>query len=78
MNVNITELQFLIEAIQEKADGLIRQLQEEAEQEIMRGFTQHVEEQFDAAYEERTKTAPKPRGRAPAKKARFAKRANKT
>ena len=68
MNVNITELQFLIEAIQEKADGLIRQLREEAEQEIMRGFTQHVEEQFDAAYEEHIKTAPKPRGRAPTKK----------
>ena len=68
MNVNITELQFLIEAIQEKADGLIRQLREEAEQEIMRGFTQHVEEQFDAAYAEHVKTAPKPRGRPPAKK----------
>ena len=68
MNVNITELQFLIEAIQEKADGLIRQLREEAEQEIMRGFTQHVEEQFDAAYAEHVKTAPKPRSRAPAKK----------
>jgi hypothetical protein len=69
MNVNITELQFLIEAIQEKADNLIRQLQEEAEQEIMRGFTQHVEEQFDEAYAEHIKTAPKPRGRPVAKKA---------
>lgn len=75
MNVNITELQFLIEAIQEKADGLIRQLQEEAEQEIMRGFTQHVDEQFDAAYADYIKTTPKRRGRPPLKnKARKAKK----
>lgn len=68
MNLTITDVQFLIEAIQQKADSLIEQLQQDAKEEIMRGFTQHVEEQFDAAYEEHIKTAPKPRGRAPAKK----------
>jgi hypothetical protein len=68
MNLTITDVQFLIEAIQQKADSLIEQLQQDAEQEILRGFTQHVEEQFDAAYEEHIKTTPKPRGRAPAKK----------
>jgi len=68
MNLTITDVQFLIEAIQQKADSLIEQLQEDAKGEIMRGFTQHVEEQFDAAYKEHIKTAPKPRSRAPAKK----------
>ena len=68
MNLTITDVQFLIEAIQQKADSLIEQLQQDAEQEILRGFTQHVEEQFDAAYAEHVKSAPKPRGRPVAKK----------
>ena len=68
MNLTMTDVQFLIEAIQQKADGLIEQLKQDAEQEIMRGFTQHVEEQFDAAYAEHIKTAPKPRSRPTVKK----------
>ena len=68
MNLTMTDVQFLIEAIQQKADSLIEQLQQDAEQEILRGFTQHVEEQFDAAYAEHIKTAPKRRGRPPLKK----------
>lgn len=68
MNLTMTDVQFLIEAIQQKADGLIEQLQQDAQQEILRGFTQHVEEQFDAAYAEHIKPTTKPRGRPPIKK----------
>ena len=60
MKATITDIEFLIEAIQQKSDTLIEQLQQEAKQEILRGFTQHIEEPF--------KPAPKRRGRPPLKK----------
>jgi hypothetical protein len=60
VKATITDIEFLIEAIQQKSDTLIEQLQQEAKQEILRGFTQHIEEQL--------KPAPKRRGRPPLKK----------
>lgn len=68
MNLTMTDVQFLIEAIQQKADSLIEQLRQDAEQDILRNFTQHLDEQFDAAYAEHIKTAPKRRGRPPLNK----------
>jgi hypothetical protein len=74
MKATLTDIEFLIEAVQQKSERLIQQLHEDAKQELLRG----VEEIYADVEQRQTATAPKRRGRPPAKKARFAKRANKT
>jgi hypothetical protein len=74
MKATLTDIEFLIEALQQKSERLIQQLHEDAKQELLRG----VEEIYADIEQRQTATAPKRRGRPPAKKARFAKRANKT
>ena len=67
MNLTPTDYNFLIEAIQQKANGLMSKLREDIEEEISQ-VCQDIVENFDKEYAEHIKTAPKPRGRAPAKK----------
>ena len=63
MNATITDIQFLIEAIQQKADGLIRQLQEETKEEILRDIAEQVDKKFDEAYAEHIKAPPNTRSK---------------
>ena len=60
MNLTPTDYKFLIEAIQQKANGLMSKLREDIEEEIAQACQEVVEHL--------KKSEPKRRGRAPAKK----------
>jgi hypothetical protein len=70
MKLTPTDYKFLIEAIQQKADGLIEELKEDIEEDIARACEEVLEFlKNQEAAEHLEKPAPKRRGRPPLKKA---------